>query len=60
MIKSKVKFLLGAVKAKGFGIRAGKNVYIGKQCDIKGKRHIILEEFVTVRPYVQIWTEGYC
>ena len=41
MIKSKVKSLMGAVKAKGFGICAGKNVYIGKHCDIKGKNHIM-------------------
>ena len=58
MIKSKVKFLLGAVKAKVFGICAGKNVYIGKHCSLKGKNHITLEDSVTVRPYAQIWSGG--
>lgn len=31
----------------------------GKHCSIKGKHNIILENSVTVRPYVQIWTEGF-
>lgn len=28
MIKKKVKFLLGAIRAEYFGIRTGKNIYI--------------------------------
>lgn len=34
MIKKKVKFLLGAIRTKRFGVHAGKNVYIGKHCVI--------------------------
>lgn len=59
MIKTKVKFLLGAIRAERFGIQTGKNVYIGKHCSLKGKRHITLEDSVTVRPYTQIWSGGY-
>lgn len=59
MIKKKVKSLLGAIRAERFGIRIGKNAYIGKHCSLKGKRHITLEDSVTVRPYTQIWSGGY-
>ena len=58
MIKKKVKFLLGAIRAEYFGIRTGKNIYIGKHCSLKGKHHITLENCVTVRPYAQIWSGG--
>lgn len=58
MIKTKVKFLLGAIRAKHFGIHVGKNVYIGKKCSLKGKSHIVLEDSVTVRPYAQVWSRG--
>lgn len=58
MIKKKVKFLLGAIRTKRFGVHAGKNVYIGKQCSLKVKCHIFLGDFVTVRPYVQVWSRG--
>lgn len=58
MIKKKVKFLLGAIRTKRFGVHAGKNVYIGKQCSLKEKCHIFLGDFVTVRPYVQVWSRG--
>ena len=54
MIKKKVKFLLGAIRTKRFGVHAGKNVYIGKQCSLKGKCRIFLGDFVTVRPYAQV------
>ena len=58
MIKTKVKFLLGAIRAERFGIQTGKNVYIGKHCSLKGKHHITLEDCVTVRSYSQIWSGG--
>ena len=58
MIKSKLKSLLGTARAKGFGIYAEKNVYIGKCCSLKGKHHITLEDSVTIRPYAQIWSGG--
>lgn len=56
MIKSRVKSLLGAIRAKSYGIHAGNNVYIGKHCSLKGKQQIILEDSVTVHPYAQIWS----
>lgn len=58
MIKSIVKILVGTFRAKWFQIQAGKNVYIGKCCSLKGKQHIILENFVTIRPYAQLWSSG--
>lgn len=58
MIKTAVKSLLGKIQAKRFQVQAGKNVYIGKHCSLKGKHHITLEDCVTVRPYAQIWSGG--
>ena len=58
MIKMAVKSLLGKIQAKRFQVQAGKNVYIGKNCALKGKSNIALEDGVTVRPYAQIWSGG--
>ena len=55
-IKNVVKLLLGWFRIRFKGIDAGKQIYIGKNCSLKGKRKIVLGDFVTVRPYVQIWT----
>lgn len=41
-----------------FGISAENHVYIGKNCDFKGKKNIHLKRNVTIRPYVQIWSGG--
>lgn len=57
-LKDKAKEILGLMRAKIFGVTAGQSVYIGKHCSLKGKRHINLEDFVTVRPYAQIWSGG--
>lgn len=57
-VKECVKNLLGAVRVKAFGIKADKNVYIGKNCSIKGKKQIELGNSVTIRPYAQIWPGG--
>lgn len=57
-LKGKAKEILGLMRAKIFGVTAGQNVYIGKHCSLKGKRHITLEASVTVRPYTQIWSGG--
>lgn len=54
-VKDKVKGIFGWLQAKRFSVTAGQGVYIGKGCSLKGKKHIILEDAVTVRPYVQIW-----
>ena len=57
-LKGTIKECLGLIRAKIFGVTAGQNVYIGKHCSLKGKRHITLEDSVTVRPYTQIWSGG--
>lgn len=57
-LKGKIKEILGLIRAKKFGVTAGRSVYIGKHCSLKGKRQISLEDSVTVRPYVQIWSGG--
>lgn len=57
-LKGKAKENLGLMRAKIFDVTAGQNVYIGKHCSLKGKRHITLEDSVTVRPYTQIWSGG--
>lgn len=58
MIKEKIKSLAGLIRANIFGLCAGKDVYIGKSCSLKGKKHITLEDSVIIRPYVQIWSGG--
>lgn len=58
MIKAAVKSFIGKIQAKRFQVQAGKNVYIGKHCALKGKSNIVLEDDVTVRPYTQIWSGG--
>lgn len=58
MIKTFAKTLVGTVRAKCFQVQAGKGVYIGKHCALKGKQNIVLEDSVTVRPYAQIWSGG--
>ena len=58
MIKTKVKSLLGVIRAERFGIHTGENIYIGKHCSLKGKYHITLEDYVMIRPYAQIWAGG--
>ena len=56
--KGKAKEILGLMRAKIFGVTAGQSVYIGKHCCLKEKRHITLEDSVTVRPYTKIWAAG--
>ena len=58
MLKEAVKSFIGKIQAKRFQVQAGKNVYIGKNCALKGKSNIVLEDGVTVRPYTQIWSGG--
>lgn len=58
MLKAVVKSFIGKVHAKRFQVQAGKNVYIGKHCALKGKSNIVLDDGVTVRPYAQIWPGG--
>lgn len=57
-IKNKIKMVLGMIRAKIWGIKTGRGIYIGKCCSLKGKQRIILGDYVTIRPYTQIWSEG--
>lgn len=57
-IKKIMKMLVGKLRSKKFGIITGHNVYIGKYCNMKGKKQIILDNDVAIRPYVQIWSTG--
>lgn len=58
MIKPYIKIIVGAIRIKLFRVKAGKRVYIGKHCALKGNQHITLGDSVTIRPYVQIWSGG--
>ena len=58
MLKNVFKSLIGFIQVKHFKVQAGKNVYIGQKCAIKGKKKIFLEDSVVVRPYTQIWSGG--
>lgn len=58
MIKSMMKNLVGIIQIKRFCIQAGRKVYIGKHCNLKGKKNINLDNSVMIRPYTQIWAKG--
>ena len=53
-----IKIMIGKVRGVVFGVSAENRVYIGKKCNLKGKKKIILERDVTIRPYTQIWAGG--
>ena len=57
-IKNVIKKTLGKLRIMRAGIVAGKNIYIGKACSLIGKRKILLQDSVVVRPNVQIWSGG--
>lgn len=57
-IKTCIKNFCGRIRAVAFGITAGHDIYIGKGCNFKGKNKIMLQDFVTIRPNVQIWSRG--
>ena len=58
MLKNVFKSLIGFIQIKRFQVQAGKNIYIGKKCAIKGGKNIILEDSAVIRPYTQIWSGG--
>lgn len=58
MLKNVLKSLIGFIQVKRFKVQAGKNVYIGQKCAIKGGKNIILEDSAIIRPYTQIWSGG--
>lgn len=57
-LKGNVKQIFGVIRVKLFNVDAKRGVYIGKHCNLKGRSNIKLEEFVTIRPYTQIWSGG--
>lgn len=58
MIKEFIKTCLGRIMAFRFGVIVENNVYIGKGCNIQGKKNIQLAKDVIIRPYAQIWSGG--
>lgn len=58
MLKNVLKSLIGFIQVKRFQVQAGKNIYIGKKCGIKGGKNISLEDSAVVRPYTKIWSGG--
>lgn len=58
MLKNVLKSLIGFIQVKRFKVKAGKSVYIGQKCSLKGRKNIILEDSAVVRPYTQIWSGG--
>ena len=53
-----MKNIIGKARGFSFGIVTDNKVYIGKKCNLKGKKKIVLGRDVTIRPYVQIWSGG--
>ena len=56
-VKKTIKQILGSLRTRLAGVSAGKGIYIGKNCSLKGKKNIILQDAVVLRPNVQIWAE---
>lgn len=56
-VKKTIKQILGWLRIRLAGINAGKGIYIGKNCSLKGKKNIVLQDAVVIRPSVQIWSE---
>lgn len=56
IIKDVVKCMLGRIRVIRFHLNAGKHIYIGHGCSIKG--FLMLASYVVIRPYVQIWCRG--
>lgn len=57
-IKIFIKNFLGTARAHKNGIILEEKVYIGKHCNIKGEKNIILDRNVTIRPETDIWITG--
>lgn len=57
-LKNIIKKICGRVRAKAFGINVGHDIYIGKNCNFKGRDKISLQDYVVVRPNVSIWSGG--
>lgn len=57
-IKIIIKYFLGSVRARKNGIVLEGKVYIGKQCNIKGRKNIILGKNVAIRSNVDMWCMG--
>lgn len=57
-IKKNIKRLIGFLQSKRFGVDVGKNIYIGKHCNLKGGKLIKLDDNVTIHPFSQIWSGG--
>ena len=58
-IKSGIKSFVGKIRKMRFKIsRFGKGSYIGRHCNISGGKTITIGEKVTIRPFVDLWSNG--
>lgn len=55
MIKKLIKYIFSWFRIWLADIDTGRGIYIGKNCSLKGKKNIILQDAVVIRPNVQIW-----
>lgn len=58
MLKNVLKSLIGFIQVKRFKVQAGKNVYIGQKCALKGGKNIILEDSAVVRTSLKFGLGG--
>lgn len=56
MMKDVVKYVLGRIRIMRFHLKAGKHIYIGHGCSIRGR--LTISSHVVIRPCVQIWCGG--
>lgn len=54
-IKSIIKYIFGFIRAKKNGVVLRGCVYIGKHCNIQGRKNIVFGERVQIRPYCDIY-----
>ena len=53
--KTYIKFLIGSVRAKSAHLGSTKDIYIGKDVNIKGGVHIHIGQGVTIRSHADVW-----
>lgn len=57
-LKSFFKYFLGAARCIKFKIINHGKVYVGKGVHVIGGKNIEIHKYVTVRPYVELWSHG--
>jgi acetyltransferase-like isoleucine patch superfamily enzyme len=54
-LKTRLKYMIGSIRAKSVHLGNVKNIYIGKDVNIKGGANIRIGKNVTIRPHADIW-----